>query len=102
MSLLPSQNIITVSLYEFIDCATECVRERFAQKSFAVYMDTENILLNTFCGKARDELARELQTVTDHFHDDVDVKRLTIIQLSMLSSTCSATIISHNPAVFRI
>jgi len=74
--------------YEFIDCATGCVRDRFAQKSFGVYMDTEKILLDTFSGKAPDEFARELQAVTDHFDDDVDLKRLTV-QLSMLSSVCS-------------
>ena len=47
-------------------------------------MDTEKILLDTFSGTALDEFPRELQTVVDHFDDDVDVKRLTI-QLSMLS-----------------
>ena len=48
----------------------------------------KNILLNTFRGKTPDEFAKELKAVTDHFGDDINVKRLAI-QLSVLSSVCS-------------
>jgi len=72
--------------YQFIDCAKECIQDRFVQRSFAVYMDTKKILLNTFSGTAPQEFAEELKAVSAHSDDDVNRGRLAI-QLPMLFST---------------
>ena len=33
--------------YEFIDCATSCVSDRFDQATFGVYENAESFLINT-------------------------------------------------------
>ena len=84
--------------YNFIDCATGCVQDRFEQSSFAVYMNGEKILLDTFSGKTPDDSTADVQAVADHFDGDVDVKILTI-QLSMLSSLSTEQWLCSEPGM---
>ncbi len=65
--------------YEFIDGVIGCVRTRFDQETFGVYMKMENLLLDTINDKGKQsdyKYEQEVPSSIAYFSNDLDARRL--------------------------
>jgi len=74
--------------YDFIDCVSSCIGDRFDQETFGIYENAESVLINTInCKEGEPEdMAQRLNDVIEHFTTDLHSCKLKS-QLSNLSGS---------------